>query len=84
MVIEGVETTGGKKVTLCGGCRAPLILKVCQSAAGYYIGYWCDCHGPAGRESAYYNTKLEAQDALDKREFGRKTSFNGRHYKHLR
>jgi len=77
------ETTGGKRVTLCLGCRAPLYLRVLESAGGYYIGYRCARCGPQGRESDYYNTRLEAQDAMDKRDFGRETQFNGRHYKHL-
>ena len=83
MVIEGVETTGGRRVTLCSGCRAPLFLQVLESAGGYYIGYRCHKCGPAGRESDYYNTRLEAQDAMDRGDFGRNNQFNLHHYKHL-
>jgi hypothetical protein len=35
-----------------------------RSAAGYYVGTWCDC-GPYSRESGYYQTAEEARSALD-------------------
>lgn len=49
----------------CSECRTKLPLKVCQSAAGYYLGYWCPNHGPYSRESGYYGAKEEADKALE-------------------
>lgn len=39
-------------------------LDVQQSAAGYYLGTWCDFCGPYGRESGYFATHEEAEKAL--------------------
>jgi len=41
-----------------------LELKVCRSAAGYYLGYWCPQCGPYSRESGYYATSEEAEKDL--------------------
>jgi hypothetical protein len=47
-----------------------LELRVCQSAAGYYVGTWCPEEGPVSRESReYYLTQAEAQAALDQNTF---------------
>lgn len=46
----------------CPGAEGP---KVCSSAAGHYIGYWCDGCGPWSRESGYFRTREDAQAALD-------------------
>jgi hypothetical protein len=43
----------------CTDCNKPLTLTVCESAAGFYIGRWCDC-GPYSRESGYYPTREAA------------------------
>ena len=40
-------------------------LLVLKSNAGYYIGRIHKLHGPYSRNSDYYNTRKEAQDALD-------------------
>ena len=61
MVIPGETGHAGKA---CQGCCELLELKVCQSAAGYYLGTWCLC-GPFSRESGYYPSEKAAQDALD-------------------
>jgi hypothetical protein len=45
-------------------------LEVCHSAAGYYIGTWCNC-GPYSRESGYYRTSDEARRRLEDALFGR-------------
>lgn len=45
-------------------CGAELPLKVCQSAAGYYLGYFCNRCGPYSRESGYFGTPEEAEAAL--------------------
>jgi hypothetical protein len=47
----------------CFICEGQLELKVCHSAAGYYIGTWC-CE-PNSRESVYYRTHEEAQRDLE-------------------
>jgi len=47
----------------CSDCKVILVEKVCYSAAGYYIGTYCDC-GPYSRESHYYRTQEAAQAAL--------------------
>lgn len=48
----------------CTDCNASLDLIVCMSAAGYYIGRWCEC-GPYSRESHYFRTRNEAEAALN-------------------
>lgn len=57
----------------CGeeGCaiRGPALY---ESAAGYYVGYWCvHCCEPYSRESGYYISQGEAQSALDSGDYGR-------------
>lgn len=42
-----------------------LELKVLKSAAGYYLGTFCPEEGPISRESQYFASKAEAQQALD-------------------
>ena len=54
----------------CEDCKQELIPKVLHSAAGYYIGTFCEC-GPYSRESGYYKTAGEAQTALDEGSFER-------------
>ena len=69
MVLPG--ETINKKRTKCVDCQRELELGVQRSAAGYYLGFWCDVCGPYSRESDYYETRAEAQEALEKNEFGR-------------
>ena len=45
----------------CMDCGAELPFRVCQSAAGYYIGTWCNHCGPYSRESNYFRTQKEAE-----------------------
>jgi len=59
------ETTGGQETSECAECKASLELAVCKSAAGYFIGYWCNAHGPCGRETEYFGTEQEAEDVLE-------------------
>lgn len=47
-----------------------LTVDVHMSAAGYYIGTYCNC-GPYSRESGYYRDFDEAQQALISGDFGR-------------
>ena len=41
-----------------------LLEKVCLSAAGYYLGYWCPVCGPYDRVSMYYRDRESAEKAL--------------------
>lgn len=47
----------------CHTCNSNLVPRVMYSRAGYYVGTACKC-GPFSRESDYYNTEAEAQEAL--------------------
>lgn len=48
----------------CPMCNRKLYLRVCKSAAGYYIGRWCLTDGPYSRESKYYVSEGEAEKNL--------------------
>lgn len=72
------ETIAGGADDKCTECGAALPLGVCSSAAGYYVGTWCDTCGPYSRESGYYKTRDEAERALASGDFGRMPGFNGR------
>ena len=53
-------------ITKCMDCSSTLPLKVCRSAADYYVGRFCDNCGPYSRESEeYYATEKEAQAAIN-------------------
>jgi hypothetical protein len=56
----------GMDGTRCSGCGAKLILKVCQSAAGYYLGHQCNFCGPYSRETHYIQSHEEAKKELEK------------------
>jgi hypothetical protein len=56
--------------THCGECNEELPLMVLSSAAGHYIGTFCDKDGPNSRESGYFRTEEEAQDALQQWHIG--------------
>lgn len=45
-------------------CGKDLSLKICYSAAGHYLGYWCSHCGPWSRETKYFRTRAEAEKAL--------------------
>lgn len=49
----------------CVDCGSKLPFKVLSSAAGYYIGTFCNCCGPYSRDSGYFATKEEAEAALE-------------------
>jgi len=53
----------GGPVQVCS-CGDPMELGVHQSAAGWYIGFWCDRCGPYSRESGYFGTEAGAKDEL--------------------
>jgi hypothetical protein len=48
----------------CPDCGLEMPIKVCMSAAGYYIGTFCDQCGPYSRESGYYRTHKLAEADL--------------------
>ena len=64
MALEG--KLKGLDGTVCSDCGAVLELRVCRSAAGYYLGYFCDQCGPYSRETGYYPTREEAEEELAK------------------
>jgi hypothetical protein len=57
------ETVLSGASSFCCGTRLPF--RVCQSAAGYYIGTWCGNCGPNSRETSYFRTREDAQKVLD-------------------
>jgi hypothetical protein len=61
-MLPGETIHSGAKLT-CDVCGVTPKLEVCRSAAGYYIGTYCNC-GPYTRESHYYQTEFQAQIAL--------------------
>lgn len=63
MVLKGETLATGAPPT-CPDCGVTVKPKVCQSAAGYYVGTWCDC-GPYSRESGYYRSRDMAERALE-------------------
>lgn len=64
------ETIATGAATTCPDCKVTPHLDVCRSAAGYYVGTYCDC-GPYSRESDYYPTWEAAKAALESGKFGR-------------
>jgi len=58
------ETIRSGAAEQCSGCKVMLVEEVLSSAAGYYIGTFCNC-GPYSRESDYYPTHEAAKAALD-------------------
>lgn len=62
MTLPG-ETVATGAPTHCDGCGTDAKLGVYRSAAGYYVGYFCDC-GPYSRESGYYANPDDAKRAL--------------------
>lgn len=69
MTLPG-ETIGSGAEPRCPDCQTMPKIGVYSSAAGHYVGTWCQC-GPYSRESDYYETHEMAQHALDTGEYGR-------------
>lgn len=63
MVMRGENIATGHSPT-CEDCGVTLELSVQKSAAGYYLGTFCDC-GPYSRESDYFKTRKQAEKALE-------------------
>ena len=54
----------------CEDCGVSVVLSVCHSAAGHYVGTYCDC-GPHSRESGYYRSRDAADVAFNTGDFFR-------------
>ena len=63
MTLPG-ECVGDTKAK-CWECENEMDIGVYQSAAGFYIGFFCENCGPYSRESGYYPSREHAQSALD-------------------
>jgi hypothetical protein len=61
----------GTTVTDCSECGETLSLKVCKSAAGHYLGFFCKNDGPYSRESGYFVDEDAAKWALISGAYGR-------------
>ena len=59
------ETIATGAADTCSDCGVTPRLQVCRSAAGYYIGTYCNC-GPYSRESDYFDTRELADAELAK------------------
>ena len=72
------ETVASGAPTKCGdeGCPGANGPQICQSGAGFYIGFMCDMCGPYSRESGYFRTREDAEAALDAGGYERDASFN--------
>jgi len=68
MTLPG-ETIATGASPRCPDCQTMPRIDVYYSAAGYYIGTWCQC-GPYSRESGYYRTRADAQHALHSGSYG--------------
>lgn len=63
MTLKG-ETIATGAPSTCSDCNVILENEVLQSAAGFYIGTFCNC-GPYSRESGYFATREDAEKALE-------------------
>lgn len=63
MTLPGETILTGAPTT-CPDCGVTLEFQVCNSAAGYYIGTFCNC-GPYTRESGYFPSWELANAALE-------------------
>ena len=61
MVLKG-ETIARGAASTCPDCGTKLELKVFHTCM-YYVGTWCKC-GPYSRETHYFETLIEAEEAL--------------------
>ena len=61
MVLQG-ETIATGAASTCPDCDTKLELKVFYTCM-YYVGTWCKC-GPYSRETCYFETLAEAEEAL--------------------
>jgi len=71
-MINGETISTGAPTKTCPECGMTPALEVLKSAAGYYIGTWCNC-GPYARESLYIATKELAEAMLRRGDWPRRT-----------
>lgn len=64
--LEGLDMRYDSKEIVCEDCIDVMKLAVCQSNAGFYLGFWCNHCGPWDRVSDYYGTREDAEEALKK------------------
>jgi len=64
-MLPGETVHSGAQQT-CFTCGDFLPFKVLKSPAGWYIGCWCDHHGPHSRETMYYANRLDTERDLVK------------------
>ena len=57
--------------TTCHECGTELNIDIQKSAAGYYVGFFCNECGPYSRESGYYRSYEEAENDLSKGTYAR-------------
>ena len=62
MALPG-EILGAKLHAQCD-CGEIIPLGLCRSVPGFYLGYVCPKCGPYSRETAYYSTERQIQNAL--------------------
>ena len=73
MTLKGETIATGAAAT-CEDCGVKPPLEVHRSAAGYYIGTYCNC-GPYSRESGYYDSHDDAVAAFKAGGFERSTEY---------
>lgn len=64
------ETIASGAIGICE-CGHKFELEVLQSGAGYYIRTFCPNDGPYSRESDYYKSFEDAEEALKSGDFDR-------------
>lgn len=57
------ETLNSGAPKTCPECGVTVELAPYQSNAGWYLGSYCNC-GPYSRESEYYDTREELEEAI--------------------
>ena len=52
---DALATVYSIPLTRVCDCGTYLDLRVLNTPAGYYLGFWCPSHGPYSRETSYMN-----------------------------
>jgi hypothetical protein len=50
---------------VCSICKCTLTIRVCKSAAGYYLGFICPKDGPYSRATGYLASEEDAKALLN-------------------
>lgn len=64
------ETLASGAPAVCPDCGLTVRVGVRWSAAGWYIGGWCNC-GPYSRESGYYRSEDVAREIYESGKYER-------------